>query len=209
MKKETRKYIITGVTPILGGSPSDKKVYGDYIAPSAPDPIVAQDEIDGLPPEDENKKGITVFLRDPMFGALSLRDYQVKGFIKEAMEALRSELGVAQARSKVDRYVFLHPLWLPLRRDGIELIQEPDSLFERPLRAETMRGPRIALACSEQVDVPWKIDFSVTLLPNLSSSKSQAVTFEVIEAALDYGALKGLGQFRNGSYGRFEYRRTE
>jgi len=82
-------------------------------------------------------------------------------------------------------------------------------VYERPLRAETMRGPRVSLASSEQVDDPWSIEFTVTLVDNPTTNKSANVTWEAIEEMLSYGCLKGLGQYRNGSFGRFTYERTE
>ena len=64
----------------------------------------------------------------------------------------------------------------------------------------TMQGERVCLASSEQIMDPWQITFSVSLLPNNGSKVSSNITFDDIELALDYGELRGIGQFRNGGY---------
>lgn len=51
------------------------------------------------------------------------------------------------------------------------------------------------------------VEFSVTLVKNEGTAKSKAITFEQIEAALDYGELKGLGQWRNSGRGSFTWER--
>ena len=43
------------------------------------------------------------------------------------------------------------------------------------------------------------------LLPNDKTAKSNGITWQDIELALDYGMRNGLGQFRNGGYGRFTW----
>lgn len=209
MELEKRRYLLKGLTPILGSSPANPDVYTAYIASRAPAPFVATAEVDALPElTDQDDKGVTVFLREPKQDALALRNYQVLGFLKESMEALRAQLNIAQPRSKVDRYVFIDPIWLPLTRKG-QAIREEDSVFERPLRAETMRGPRVTLASSEQVNTPWAVEIEITLLSNAGTKKSEPVTWEAVETALSYGRLKGLGQYRNGSFGRFEWERID
>lgn len=209
MELEKRRYLLKGLTPILGSSPANPDIYTSYIASRAPAPFVAAAEVEALPEmADRDDKGVTVFLREPDQDALALRNYQILGFLKEAMEALREQLKIAQPRSKVDRYVFVDPLWLPLMRDGQAVLEE-DSVFERPLRAETMRGPRVTLASSEQVNTPWAVEIEITLLSNAGTKKSEPVTWEAVETALSYGRLKGLGQYRNGSFGRFEWERLD
>ena len=81
--------------------------------------------------------------------------------------------------------------------------------MERPLRARSARGEYTALAASEAVNDPWKITFEVTLIPNSSTQRSKPITWEAIEAALDYGRYLGIGQWRNAGYGRFVWKRIE
>ena len=49
----------------------------------------------------------------------------------------------------------------------------------------------------------------MSLLPNNGSKVSSNITFDDIELALDYGELRGIGQFRNGGYGRFTWERVD
>ena len=50
-------------------------------------------------------------------------------------------------------------------------------------------------------------DFAIAHRADMGKAKSKALTFDVIEEALDYGAFKGLGQWRNGQNGRFKWQR--
>lgn len=204
MKLESRNYILRGLTPLLGSQPADSKIRTTYIASKAPLPEEqGQAETDMLP--DENK-GYTVFLRD--HGGLVLMDYAIIGYFKGAVKAMESENGVKQSASKVGTYVFAEPRILPILRNG-ERIEAPDSVLERSLRAQTMQGPRTTLSASEMIESGWELNFTLKLLDNAGSVKSRAITWDVLESALDYGALKGIGQWRNGGYGRFAWERTE
>jgi hypothetical protein len=67
----------------------------------------------------------------------------------------------------------------------------------RPLRADTMRGERVALAHSETCPVGTICEFEVVcLLPALEP---------LVVLCLDYGKLSGLGQWRNSGKGRFNW----
>ena len=68
----------------------------------------------------------------------------------------------------------------------------------------TMQGPRVTVSASETILPEWELEFNLTLLQNAGTPKSKALTFEAIEAALEYGFINGLGQWRNGQNGRFE-----
>lgn len=167
---------------------------------------MTEEEAELIPELDE--KGITVFMRDTKDkDALCLMDYMIRGFFKSAIQAMEGQLGILQARAKVDKYLFVGPRIIHITRDEEEIIDEDDQL-ERPLRAETMKGPRTALAASEKIDDPWNVEFEVTLLTNKPTSKSKMLDFEAIESALDYGRFSGLGQWRNGGYGRFTWERV-
>ena len=74
-------------------------------------------------------------------------------------------------------------------------------------RAMTMQGPRVSVSASEMISEGWELVFTISLLENPASPKSKALTFDVIEEALNYGAFKGLGQWRNGQNGRFKWKR--
>lgn len=196
---ERRKYRLTGITEMLGCKPGDPDVYTNYIASKAPTDELGDAELNMLP---KDEKGCTVFSRRLDDGALCLMDYMLVGFFKEAAKACAALHDVKQAASKVGTYVFVSPRVIPILRGGQNL-HVPDGLLERALRAETMQGPRIALAASERINTPWTMEFEVMLLLNKGTKLSEPITWNVLEDALDYGALKGLGQWRNGGYGRF------
>ena len=205
-----RTYRLTGISPLLGSQPADKEIRKNYIASKHPN---ADAENELLP--EENLGGVTVFLRDE--GSVCLMAYVINGYLKEAIAAMGIENGVKMPASKVDKYVFNLNVCgqnhsglevLKLIRDG-EPISAPDRTLERPLRAMTMQGPRIALSSSELVDLPWQIDVKITLLENAATKQSKALTWDVIEDALKYGRLRGIGQWRNGGYGRFTFERTD
>lgn len=205
MNISERTYKLTGLTRILGAQAANPKVHSEYIAAKAASLNKAQEETGKLP-EGFEEKGLTVFLRDD--GVLCLSDYVIKGFFKEAIDALKTQLGMANVKSKVDNYVFISPAYLRFTKGGSP-VTEADYNCERPLRANTMQGPRVSLAASETIAPGWELTFTVQLLENAGTAKSKPLTFEALEEALDYGKLKGLGQWRNGQNGRFRWEVVE
>lgn len=185
------------ITPLLGSAPMNESVYMDYIASKAPvsngNGAVMVDELERVEAVDE--KGRTGFLRDED-GRPLLMDYHLKGFFKEAWRALKS---VPLSESKdlkagiaaIDRYVFIEPRFVTLHPAGAE------GIMERPLRAQTMQGPRVALASSEKLPTGTWFDAKITVLA------PQIVTEALLREWLGYGEFLGLGQWRSGGYGRF------
>lgn len=203
---ETRKYRLNGISPMLGSQPASRALRTEFIASKAPSPAEVEEEDNLLGNADE--KGLTVFLRDGKDGSLIMLDYMIRGFFKGSLEALIEQTGIKMPRSKVDKFLFVGPRRIQVTRDG-EAIYDEDDQIERPLRAETMRGPRVSLAASESIDEGWSVEFEVTLLPNPTSKASAAVTWDAVETALDYGRLQGLGQWRTGGNGRFTWERVD
>ena len=68
---------------------------------------------------------------------------------------------------------------------------------QRPLRANTPQGERVALASSETVPAGSKMTFTITML----SDEHEGAVME----ALSYGILRGFGQWRNSGKGRFKW----
>ena len=94
-------------------------------------------------------------------------------------------------RKIIDGLVFVRPRKIILEVKG-ELFR-----LERPLRAQTAQGERVALARSDAAPAGSRIVFDVEMLGGIS---------EVVLAEwFDYGVHRGLGQWRNGGYGQFEY----
>jgi hypothetical protein len=180
--------------PILGSQPS-RDVASVYLAQrngfSLP-----EDEIETLP--DALDKGTTVFHKDGQ-GRPVLWDYQLKGMLKAAAQVLNGKDGVRALKSKVNNLVFISPRVLTLQPPETgQDIRELMDYLERPLRAETAQGPRVALARSEMLPEGVWFRCGLTIYPG---DVSEAVLTDL----LDYGFYSGLGQWRNGGWGRFRY----
>lgn len=202
---ESRIYRLTGLTPLLGSAPASRAVRTQFIASKAPTPELVEEESEA--PFDLDEKGLTVFNRDKLDHPC-LMAYQVKGFFKAALLALKTQCKVVAPKAKVDTLLFVEPRFIPLLRDDVA-IKEEDTILERPLRAQTAQGERIALTASEQIDDPWYIDIEISLLPSEATAKGKALSWDIVETALSYGAYRGLGQWRNADYGRFTWRRLD
>ena len=207
---ESRVYHLTGLTPLLGSQPASQTIRQTYLQSKAkqltPEKRAEEDEIFSYDVEDTDTK---VFPRDSKKDdRLCLMAHHIKGFFKESLNFLQPQAGIALPAKKVDGLLFVEPGFIPIMREGKEFYEE-DSILERPLIAQTMRGPRTALQSSEQIDDPWELTFELTLLPNNGTAKSKPLTWDAIELAFQYGAFHGLGQWRNAAYGKFNYRRVD
>lgn len=214
IKMETRTYRLRGETPLLGSNPAADDLHSRFVAAKAATAKRRAAEENMLPlpeemPEDDfDSRGMTVFLRDNK-GSLCLGNHAIKGFFKGALTTLKEQVGMAAVKTKVDKLLFIAPDFVPILDGHGEPQKEPDDHKERPLRAETAMGPRETIVSSEMVIPPWQVEFSVTVVENKGTRASRALDFEVVEAALEYGKLHGLGQWRNGGYGRFTWERID
>jgi hypothetical protein len=157
----------------------------------------------------------TVFAHDE-FG-LFLWDYELRGFVKEALRTM-IELGDCKLskwtyKRAVDSTVFVYPRRLRLGTPGSSATnwaKAPERL-QRPIRVDTLRGERVALANSELVPIGTWLTAEIHLLAPSGErrDKSQLITMAEIAAALDYGQYKGLGQWRGGGWGRFKWSKIE
>ncbi len=188
-------------TPVLGTAPSNTKIYSDYIAKEAIEAGVVngnrlQEELDSLPTDED--RGSTVFRRDTDGNACFI-DYMIKGFFKDTCTAQRRfdvslSKGIAAHKAKINDVLFITPQFIPiLNQDGST---PAITMFERPLRADTPQGPRVALASSEMIAAGTQIQFT------LENFATKLISKDVIKEWLNYGRMRGLGQFRNGGYGR-------
>ena len=148
---------------------------------------------------------MTVFPRTdsglPMFW-----DYQIRGFFKDACSMLsraggKDESGKKKAinessrmkafKKNIDGLIFVLPRQIPIDTTGTI------GLCQRPLRAATMQGERVTLAMSEEVPAGSRLRFTV-VCPN-------AEMMAAVREWLDYGYLRGLGQWRNSGKGKFTW----
>lgn len=195
------KIKITFTESLLGTASANRELYEEYIASKSKDAEKTQEEVDSLSVDDQMQKSSTVFSRtdkdEPM-----LWDYQIKGFFKDAWLAqlsmdkyTKEELKKARltqylCKRTIDQLVFVYPRRIVINLNGGSL-----SFIERPLRAETMRGERIALARSEMAPAGSTIEIDI--------QAENEKLWPYLEECLDYGIKRGLGQWRNSGCGRF------
>ena len=131
--------------PVLGTASGNPDLHREYIASKAPDAAKLEDEVAALGVDAVEEKQMTLFprLED---GTPFVWDYQIRGFFKSACKAMNNADGhtkLTAYKTKIDQLVFIKERKIPFQFDG-----EMDVL-QRPLRAETAQGPRVALAHSE------------------------------------------------------------
>lgn len=186
------------VEQVLGTVPKDKEIYASFVQTKAAE-LSAEDAAEELETvQDVEERGWTGFHQDN--DGPFLYDYALKGFFKDAAGMLRRVKSTKSAKITaykkiIDGLVFVSPRKIPLLLpDGSDL-----SMVERPLRAQTAQGERVSLARSDAAPAGTEIKFTISVLDD------QTVTEEVIREWLDYGALRGIGQWRNSGAGRFDY----
>lgn len=184
---------LTFLEPILGTWPSNENVARDFIASKAPDAATIEDEIAAIGADAVADKGMTVFPR--VDGRPVLYDYQIKGFFKDACGMLArvktKKSSTLKAYKKIiDGLIFVNPRYIPINVNGE--IRE----CQRPLRANTPQGERVSLANSEEIPTGSTIEFEIMLLDENAHGAA-------VREWLDYGRMRGLGQWRNSGKGRF------
>ena len=172
---------------LLGTIPKDKELYSSFIATKT----TVENESEELESVKEiEEKGWTGFHSDDK--GLFVYDYFIKGFLKNAANILKEELGVRALKSKINDFVFVQPRKVYLGK------KEPDGFLERPIRGWTPSGYITSLVRSDFVSAGTKIVFDIFIL------KHKEIDENLIKELLKYGALQGLGQWRNAGYGRFK-----
>ena len=175
------KVRLTFLEPVLGTWPSNENVARDFIASKAPDASTIEDEIAALGADVVADKGMTVFPRAN--GCPVLYDYQVKSTKSSSLKAYKKI---------IDGLIFVEPRHIPIQVSG-EIGE-----CQRPLRAPTPQGERVALANSEEIPAGSTIEFEITMLDEKAHK-------DIVLEWLDYGRLRGIGQWRNSGKGRFTY----
>lgn len=186
------KIRITTTEEMLGSLPNNKELHETYIASKAPDAKSIEEEVAAVGEGGVIEQQMTVFPRYEDRPVLF--DYQIKGFFKDSAGSLRKVPGTESSKIKaykkeIDGLVFVSPRHIPIQFEG-EL-----GYCQRPLRASTPQGERVALAHSEAIPAGAVLEFEVTCL---TDGMVKAVT-----EWLNYGKLRGLGQWRNSGKGRF------
>lgn len=202
------KFRWTFLEGLLGTSPADSEIYRNYLASRAPTEALADEETETIVESvDETfDRTLTIFpkLDD---GTPFQYDYQVKGYFKDSCGMLNrlatkdpvtGKKGKVNESSKlkafkkeIDGNIFVFPRRIPILFDG-EL-----TICQRSLRASTPQGERVALSASEEAPAGAIMEFWV-LCMNDDHVKA-------VMEWMDYGWLRGTGQWRNSGKGRFTY----
>jgi len=192
--KSTLKIKITFIEELLGTSSNDPDIQREFIASKSPDAQTIEDEVAAVGVDAVVDKGKTVFPREN--GKPFMYDYQVKGFFKDACSSLSRVKDTKSGKMKAYKKIIDGTIFVGPRKIIINL---PDGgvigSCQRPLRASGPQGERVALANSESIPAGSSITFDLTLLDD-------SIEDTVIEW-LDYGILRGMGQWRNSGKGRF------
>lgn len=193
------KVRITLQEEMLGTCNQNKEMHEEFIASKSKDAEKVKEELEALSAAELMQKETTVFPRLPD-GTPFLYDYQFKGFLKEAVSVMleltdkeikigKTKLSKWTYKRLIGSYVFVSPRKIPLA--------PVSGICTRPLRGETMKGERICLASSEIVPAGTVFELEINMLaPALD---------ELMVKCLDYGALKGLLQWRGSGKGRFSW----
>ena len=193
---KTLRVKITTTEELLGTASSDKDIHKEFIASKAPDAPSMEEEVAAVGAEEVFDKSMTIFPRDEE-GKPIAWDYQWKGFFKDACGMLRkvkdSACGKIKAfKKEIDGLVFVSPRMIPIEFEG-EM-----GICQRPLRAQTAQGERVALASSECIPAGATMTFDIHMMTPENHEKA-------IREMLNYGILRGFGQWRNSGKGRFTY----
>lgn len=184
---------LTFTEEVLGTASGNPDIHGEYIASKAPNPKSMTEEIEAIGEEAVKEKGMTVFPRNKE-GIPILWDYQIKGFFKDTCSALRKVPGSQSSKIKafkkeIDGLIFIKEREIPYQFEG------KTGECQRPLRASTAQGERVSIANSETIPAGAFVEFTVLMLTDTHE--------KAVREWLDYGILRGLGQWRNSGKGRF------
>lgn len=203
---EKMRVRLTFIDEVLGTASSDPEIHRSYIASKAPDAPSTEEEVEALGVDEVAEKGTTIFSKDedgnPIFW-----NYQIRGFFKSACSAMRaikssksSKLKAYKKQIDLRIFVFADADDRGNRKIPIEISGEMGNC-QRPLRAQTMQGERVALASSESIPAGSHIEFDILMLDPSDQP--------MIEEWLDYGSLNGLGQWRNSGKGAFTWEKVK
>ena len=186
---------LTFIEDILGTCSGNPEIHREFIASKSPDAATIEDEVAAIGVEGVVEKSMTVFPRDAQ-GRPFLYDYQIKGFFKDSCGVLKKVPGskcsnVKAYKKEIDGLLFVFPRKIPFNFDG------KIGNCERPLRGQTAQGERIALANSESIPAGATVEIEI-------GTMTKAMR-DVVEECLEYGVLRGIGQWRNAGHGRYVY----
>ena len=159
--------------------------------------------------EDLDSRGVTVFFRNES-GRPTIGSHMIKGYLKAAGESIcgtktKKAGTMLQSKAFTDSTINQH---LSIVEEFIEFDKDIDREVDgapkycvRPLRAETMQGPRVSIAKSEVVKAGATLKFTVVVM------EGSPLTEEILSDLFSVGEYgEGLGQWRgSGGKGKFTY----
>lgn len=188
---ETMKVRITFTEELLGTANGDPAIHEEWIASKAPDAPSRAEEIASMGTDEAIEKSMTVFPRTEDKKPF-LYDYQIRGFFKEAAGFINqtkpAKEKLAAHKKKVDGLIFVKP-----RKIVLNGVMNPTC--QRPLRAQTAQGERVALANSEAMAAGTTAEFEIVCMAD--------GLMKFVREWLDYGEWHGLGQWRNSGKGAY------
>lgn len=200
---KTMKIKITIEEEMLGMSPASPEIHREFIASKGPNAQTIEEEVAALGEDEVVEKSITVFPRDDD-GVPIMWDYQIKGMFKDSCGMLNRAKGTKSSDLKAYKKIIDGLVLVSPRK--IRLIMPEGGQIgscQRPLRAQTAKGERVALAHSETVPAGTTIEFEVEIYDLKGEGKAdlEACLLEWLE----YGAKRGMGQWRNSGKGRYRF----
>jgi len=209
MKATEMEVELTFVEVALGTVALDPLAYEKYIAAEHPDRLEEElgtlralgqaeeaGDADGI--ERLEKPNVSGFRRLPD-GTPIILDYMIKGMFKEFARALARVPGSRSSKIRAHQKEITGLIFAEPRQIRLELPEGGRiTMLERPLRARTPQGERVAIAVSETVPAGTKVRFRLKVL------KDDLIP--AIEEWLDYGELAGFMQWRSSGCGRFTWR---
>lgn len=189
------KVRVTFMEEVLGTASNNPEIHSEFIASKAKDAMSREEEVDAIGAESVIEKSMTVFPRNKDGNPIFF-DYQIKGFFKDSAGVMRKVPGskcskIKAYKKEIDGLLFVYPRMIEIQKSG------PMGTCERPLRASTAQGERIALSNSETVPAGSSVEFTIECL-----TKDM---YDLAVECLDYGKRRGIGQWRNSGKGRFTY----
>ena len=186
---------LTFTEDLLGTANSDPDIHEEFIASKAPDAPSREEEIAAIGKDEAIKKSKTIFHRDEHDNPI-LFNYMFKGHFKDACGMLARLTGTKSKELKaykkiIDGLIFVYPRKVLIHFDG------QIGSNQRPLRASTPQGERIALVNSETIPAGAYVDIEIQCLCDDHCN--------VVEEWLNYGSLRGIGQWRNAGYGSYTW----
>jgi hypothetical protein len=199
MKVKVLKIRVRFIEEILGTGSANKEIHEEFIASKAPDAPSRAEEVAAIGADEVFEKGMTVFAKDEN-GRPFAWDYQWLGFFKDAIGGLRDVPGTACSKmkaykKKIDHHIKVYPRKIPIEFEG------ETGICQRPLRAQTAQGERVALSSSESIPAGATMIFEIAMkVPDEEP---------VIRECLNNGKDRGFGQWRNSGKGAFKWKLLE